>query len=131
MNYILTLITKKSEAEPKAIGEIKDFLKEKKGQLVETNKLNDLPLGSVFKLEVSVDPQEVGKLKKKIKGEEVISFLLEKKREIKKIKKESKKIKEIKPKAKPNKTKKVLASMREEEKKIKDLDSTLDKILNE
>ncbi|MBU2595391.1 hypothetical protein KJ713_00990 [Patescibacteria group bacterium] len=129
MNYILTLILEKNEQE-KTISEIKKYLEEKKGRLIDQKTKGD----SILALEVEIDPQEVEKLKRKIRGEKkVISYLLEKKVEIKKIKEKVKKTKKPIKKSAPkiNKTKKVLASMQEEEKKIKDLDSTLDKILNE
>lgn len=141
MNYILTSILEKNGQE-KTISEIKKYLEEKKGRLIDQEQIANVSLSSnkktkdglIFKLEIEIHPQEVEKLKRKIRGEKkVISYLLEKKAEIKKIKEEVKKTKKPIKKSAPkiNKTKKVLASMQEEEKKIKDLDSTLDKILNE
>ena len=113
MNYILTLILEKEAPEEKIIAKIKKYLAGKEDELIEQKTKSS----SILILEIKIDPQEVEKLKKKIK----------------KIKEKTKKTKKQPKKtiAKTNKTKKVLASMQEEEKKIKDLDSTLDKILNE
>ena len=127
MNYILTLILEKNGQE-KTLKEIKSHLKEKEGRLIEQKTKGN----SIYSLEVELPPQEVEKLKRKIQGEkEVMTYLLEKKKEIKKIKEKKIQIKKMPTKPQENKTKKVITSMREEEKKIKDLDSTLDKILNE
>ena len=130
MNYILTLILEKEAPEEKIIAKIKKYLAGKEDELIEQKTKSS----SILILEIKIDPQEVEKLKKKIKKIKGIrAILLQKKGKIKKIKEKTKKTKK-KPKktiAKTNKTKKVLASMQEEEKKIKDLDSTLDKILNE
>ena len=126
MNYILTLILEKNEQ--KTLKEIKGYLEEKEGRLIEQKTKGD----SIYSLEIELPPQEVEKLKRKVQGEkEVVTYLLEKKKEIKQIKKEKIKIRKMPIKPKESETKKVITSMREEEKKIKDLDSTLDKILNE
>jgi len=127
MNYILTLILEKEAPEEKIIAKIKKYLAGKEDELIEQKTKSS----SILILEIKIDPQEVEKLKRKIREiKEVQAILLEKKEKIKEARKKTKRrIK--KTAAKTNKTKKVLASMQEEEKKIKDLDSTLDKILNE
>lgn len=127
MNYILTLILEKDGPE-KTLGEIKKYLEEKEGRLLEQKTKGD----SIYSLEVELHPQEIAKLKRKVQGEkEVVTYLLEKKKEAKKIKEKKIKTRKASTKSKESKTKKVITSMQEEEKKIKDLDSTLDKILNE
>ena len=126
MNYILTLILEKNGQ--KTLEKIKKYLAEKEGLLLEQKTKGD----SIFSLEIELHPQEVAKLKHKVQGEkEVITYLMEKKKEIKKTKEKKIKTKRTVAKSRESKTKKVITSMREEEKKIKDLDSTLDKILNE
>lgn len=127
MDYILTLILEKNGQE-KTLKEIKNYLEEKEGRLIEQKTKGD----SIYSLEAEIQPQEVEKLKRKVQRQkEVVTYLLEKKKEIKKIKEEKIKTREAPTKSKESKTKKVITSMQEEEKKIKDLDSTLDKILNE
>lgn len=128
MNYILTLILEKKGSEEKTLKKIKKYLEEKEGRLLEQKTKGN----SVYSLEIELYPQEVEKLKRKVQGEkEVVTYLLEKKKEAKKIKEKKIKTRKAPVRPKENKAKKVITSMREEEKKIKDLDSTLDKILNE
>lgn len=127
MSYILTLILEKNGQE-KTLEEIKSYLEEKEGRSIEQKTKGNC----IYSLEVEIQPQEVEKLKRKVQGEkEVITYLLEKKKEIRKIKEKKIKIRKTPVRPKENKAKKVITSMQEEEKKIKDLDSTLDKILNE
>lgn len=140
MLYSLTLITKKTDAE--ALAEVKKYIAEKKGKIVSSEEKNNLRFNpartaqsaGAVKIDFEISPDEVEKVKKKINHEkEVISYLLEKVRILKFKKEKAKPEKKVTPtkKEKAGQTRKVIASMQEEEKKIKDLDSTLDKILNE
>lgn len=140
MLYSLTLITKKEDTE--ALTEIKKYIEEKKGKIVSSQEKNNLRFNhartaqsaGAIKIDFEISSDEVEKVKKKINHEkEIISYLLEKVRILKFKKGKAKPKKKVAPakKEKVSQTQKVVASMQEEEKKIKDLDSTLDKILNE
>lgn len=144
MIYTITLIIKKEAGE--ALLEIKKYIVEKKGKILTLNEMGSASLksskkaypSSIYQLEIEITTEAADKIKKKIEHEkEVVSYLLEKKKIIKKVTPEKIKQQKTQPEKpgasvkKPDQSKKVLASMQEEEKKIKDLDSTLDKILNE
>jgi len=154
MAYSITLIIKKETGESEAIAEIKKYIAEKEGKILSINELGKAnliankkaPQSYIYKIETDISPENVEKVKKKISHEkEIVSYIFEKIRIFKQKKETVKKIKPGKAvrkksakgrsasggKKEANKTKKVIASMQEEEKKIKDLDSTLDKILNE
>ncbi|MCX6811213.1 MAG: 30S ribosomal protein S6 [Candidatus Berkelbacteria bacterium] len=147
MLYSILLILKK-QTDSQALPEIKKYIEEKKGKILSINEQGDARLNprkkvsesNIVKLEIEINPKEVEKIKKKINHEkEIVSYILEKKKIVKKVKKEIKERKKPrkagsgsgKKKRETGKAEKVLDSMQEEEKKIKDLDSTLDKILNE
>ena len=149
MLYSITLIQKKQSEKNEALPEIKKYIEEKEGKVLVINELGNANLkprkktvaSTIIKLEIEVSPDLVEKIKNKIDHEkEIVSYILEKTKIEKRAKseKEVKAKKSVKEQSSPrvkkedaNKAKKVLASMQEEEKKIKDLDSTLDKILNE
>jgi ribosomal protein S6 len=147
MPYSILLILKK-QTDSEALPEIKKYIEKKEGKILSINEQGDAKLNpikkvaesSIVKLEIEIRPAEIEKIKDKINHEkEVVSYILEKKKIFKKVKKETEKRKKSAKggsasggkKEETDKAGKVLDSMQEEEKKIKDLDSTLDKILNE
>ena len=154
MPYSILLILKK-QTDSEALPEIKKYIEKKEGKILSINEQGDAKLNpikkvaesSIVKLEIEIRPAEIEKIKDKINHEkEIVSYILEKKKIFKKVKKETKERKKPRragsapgssaggldgKKEETNKAGKVLDSMQEEEKKIKDLDSTLDKILNE
>lgn len=149
MIYQTTLVLEKDSSKEGegAIQEIAEYVQEKKGKILDSKLLGERQIAldkkrnaeaSIYRIMLELLPEEVSKVKKKIGQEKtVISFILEKRRIIKPKAKEEKKEKE-KEKPRPKKAKqkesqatKVLDSMQEEEEKIKDLDSTLDELLNE
>lgn len=154
MPYSILLILKK-QADSEALPEIKKYIEKKEGKILaiieqgnaKLNPTKEAAESSIVKLEIEIRPTEIEKIKDKINHEkEVVSYILEKKKIFKKIHKETKEKKKPRrtgsapaspaggsdrKKEEADKAGKVLNSMQEEEKKIKDLDSTLDKILNE
>jgi ribosomal protein S6 len=146
MQYLITLVLTSSakSKDEETIEEITNYILEKEGKVIDSKTIGQrsIALGKkgtgeaeIHRFEIELIESEISKLKRKIRlSSDVISFILEKKKIFK-----VKPVEEIKTKSTkkaPNKRKedqagKVLDSIVEEEKKIKDLDSTLDKLLNE
>lgn len=140
MSYSIILVLKKQPENKEGILEIKKYIEEKEGKILSLDESRDAnlkpnkksPQATIVKLQIDIKSEEIEKVKRKINHEKgVISCLVEKLKIIKKDKEKPEKKVLQKKKEESDKAEKVLDSMQEEEKKIKDLDSTLDKILNE
>lgn len=140
MTYSLVLTIEKSQ-EKEVLKEIKDYISDKNGKILKEDPLGEKSLkrgenASFFRLEIEFPEKETEKLKKHLSGKKtVISHLLTKIDLKKRERAEIKKKKSIKTKKRKKeeapKADKILSSIEEEKERIKDLDSELDKILNE
>jgi len=147
MIYQTTLVLEKDSSKNNkiSINEIEKYVREKKGEIIDSKFVGEKQItldkkrnaeASIYQIILELLPEEVSKIKKRIGQEKkVISFILEKgqitKPEKEDERKDKKKIKTKKTSKKESQANQVLDSMQEEEEKIKDLDSTLDELLNE
>lgn len=148
MTYSLVLALEKApEAkQKKVLKEIEDYISEKKGKVKESKSLGEKKINPsqdkgasayFYVFEIDLGGEVVEKLKKEVSGKNLVtSHLLQrvdierrKRAEIKEKKERAKK--KVAKKKEVVKADKILDSIEEEKEKIKDLDSELDKILNE